>query len=240
MRKSHLTKKFVLFSLLAALILGLCACENGTFAGMFGAQAGSGGHPGSMKDLAIVIDPGHGGEDRGAQGVGGASEDALNLQIAKLLQARLAEQGVKVTMTRTSEQVDYSGEGDTPKMKDMNNRAKLFEAADPDAIISIHMNSCDAAEVFGAETYYWKDNGEGKKLAQHIQKALVAGMPVKSPRKTRAGDYFVLHAVDAPSTLVECGFLSNAEEEKHLQQAEYQGKLADCIVQGVRDYFGIK
>ena len=190
-----------------------------------------------MQGLVIVVDAGHGGMDKGARSASGVREDQLNLAVAKYLEQELAAAGVTVVMTRTGDGVDYSGEGSTKKQKDMDSRAKLIRGSAAAAVISIHMNKYPQAQYRGAQTFYWNDSAEGQKMSKSIQDALIAGLPGGNTRQIKPGDYFILHVTDAPAALVECGFLSNAQEERSLQDPAYQQQVAKCIAQGVIAYF---
>jgi N-acetylmuramoyl-L-alanine amidase len=194
-----------------------------------------------LRSLRIAIDPGHGGIDRGASGgKTGVHEDDLNLAVAQLLAKKFMLAGSDVLLTRDSAEVDYGEDGNTYKRKDMNHRAKVVQEQDPHVVVSIHMNTYPNAKLSGAQTFYDKGSEEGQKLAQSIQQALRDGLPGKNTREIKPGDYFVLKMVEKPSALVECGFLSNAEEEKKLSDPEYQQKIADCIYQGICNYLGVQ
>jgi N-acetylmuramoyl-L-alanine amidase len=194
-----------------------------------------------IKSLRITVDPGHGGIDNGATGTKtGVHEDVLNLEIAQMVAKQFMLAGADVLLTRTDENVVYSDMGDTLKRRDMNYRAKIVQEQDPQVLVSIHMNMYPNAKYSGAQTFYAQGNEEGKKLAQCIQEELISGLGDKNSRQIKTGDYFVLKITKNPSALVECGFLSNAAEEKKLSDPEYQKKVANCIFKGICKYLGVQ
>ncbi len=194
-----------------------------------------------IKSLRIAIDPGHGGIDRGASGTKtGVHEDVLNLAISQLLAKKFMLAGADVLLTRTTADVVYDEKGDTLKRRDMNHRSKVIQEQDPHVMVSIHMNMYPNSKYKGAQTFYDKGSEEGRKLAQSIQQALRDGLPGDNKRDIKVGDYFVLKITEQPSALVECGFLSNAEEEKNLSNPDYQQKVADCIFKGICSYLGVQ
>jgi N-acetylmuramoyl-L-alanine amidase len=194
-----------------------------------------------MSSLRITVDPGHGGIDIGATGTDtGTKESVLNLQVSELVAKLFTDAGANVLMTRTTADVDYTSDGDTPKLKDMNSRAKLVKKQDPQVLVSIHMNMFTDRSVSGPQVFYQKGNGEGLKLAQSIQDALNTGIDSPNKRSAASGDFFMLRITESPSVIVECGFLSNHDEEKKLLDPDYQEQLANCIYKGVCNYLGVK
>jgi N-acetylmuramoyl-L-alanine amidase len=190
--------------------------------------------------LVIAIDPGHGGIDHGAISSSGIKEDRLNLQVSLLVRDRLKNAGAIMVMTRQSAEVDYSGDSNTRKKRDMENRARLIVASNPDAVISIHMNKYPNKRYYGPQTFFLKESAEGKRLAEDVQSHLLGSLPRYKKFRIVEGDYFMLHVVNAPSILVECGFLSNTDDEKRLQDSNYQNTIAECIYRGICDYFGVQ
>ena len=190
-----------------------------------------------LRGLTIVIDPGHGGIDHGAIGVAKTQEDMLNLQVSMLLKDKLTQADANVVMTRNSNAVDYSGTENTKKRRDMNNRGELIKQNKPDIIVSIHMNKYPNKKYYGPQTFYWNDNIEGRKLASDIQDELIKALPCYKRYRIIAADFYILHVVKTPSALVECGFLSNADDEKRLKDKNYQQIIADCIFNGICNYY---
>ncbi|MGI6154074.1 MAG: N-acetylmuramoyl-L-alanine amidase family protein [Christensenellaceae bacterium] len=185
-----------------------------------------------LTGLKAVIDAGHGGFDNGTVGVStGRLEKEVNLEIAKRLQAAMANEGMNVVMTRET------GDAIAPsKDEDMDKRVNIILEEAPDMFISIHQNSAENAEATGPQVFYLMDGSEGKKLAVAIQQSLNDQLEIESPRIALAGDYTLLKPGAQPSCIVECGFFSNAEEEKLLQTPEYQEKIVAAIIDGVKLY----
>jgi N-acetylmuramoyl-L-alanine amidase len=197
--------------------------------------------PESLRGLRIAIDPGHGGIDHGAIGTDtGVYESTLNLEISQLIAKKFMLEGADVLLTRKSADVDYTGEGDTMKRKDMNNRARLILAQDPHVLVSIHMNKYPNRSLSGAQAFFQKGSQEGEKLAACIQDELNAGLDAGRKRAAKSGDYFILKVSDCPSVIVECGFLSNHTDEEKLLDPKYRQKVADCIYRGICAYLGLK
>lgn len=191
--------------------------------------------PGELqKGYTVVLDAGHGGADGGAVGPkSGVAEAGLNLSVTKLVQAGLEKQGVRVILTRAGEEALAQG-----KQADMQARKAIMNEAGVDIVVSIHMNKFTDPSVKGPMAFYMKGSQEGQRLAELVINAVCEA--VGSPaRKANPGDYFVIRESPAPSVLVECGFLSNAEDEALLQDEAHQKKLAQGIVKGVMGYLGL-
>ena len=223
-------RRILSLAVVTCIALALSACG-----GNSRSAAGLAGDPGSLR---IALDAGHGGIDNGATGVDtGTPEDTLNLEIVQHIAKRFMISGADVLLTRKSDDVDYSGDGGTKKRRDMNNRAERIAEQDPGIVVSIHMNKYPNRKLHGAQVFYEKGSKEGEKLAQCIQDSLNAALGY-TKRLAKPGDYFILKASDCPSVIVECGFLSNAEEEKKLLDAGYRKRLAECIYEGICTYLG--
>lgn len=187
--------------------------------------------PVTADGFTVVVDAGHGGLDGGAIGCEtGVVEAGLNLAVAQQVEAGLAANGVNVIMTRT----DDNALDDT-KRKDMAARRRILRTEGVDLIVSIHMNKFNDRSVHGAMTYYMKGSAEGEKVAAGLIDSICAATGQKQ-RLPNPGDYFVLRECTATAVLVECGFLSNAEDERRLQEKAYQQTLADAIVKGIMAY----
>ena len=183
--------------------------------------------PGSM---LVVIDPGHGGFDTGAIGVSGVYEADLNLMIAKCLRTEFEALGMQVFMTRE----DDTGIG-TTQTESLHNRGDLIQEKKPDIFISIHMDSYpDDPSVAGPHVLFQPGSAEGEKLAGVIQESL--NEEFKGNRSIHEQDLYVLRCGDPSGVLVECGFLSNAGDEKNLQKPDYQQRIAKAICEGVMAY----
>lgn len=188
----------------------------------------------------VIIDAGHGEPDGGATGIKGTSESEINLKISKKLSAMLEEKCYNVIMTRETETGIYS-EGDSireKKLSDMHNREKILNGSKADAFISIHMNSFSDSSVSGAQVFYSENNEKSLDLAMAIRERIVP-LYEKNDRilKEAPDSVYLMKKANIPACLVECGFLSNAENEALLTGDEYQEKMAEAIACGIDDYF---
>lgn len=191
--------------------------------------------------MKIVIDAGHGGVDGGVVGVNtGAKESDVNLEIAHKLASELTEMGFDVVMTRKTKAGLYGTATSGFKKRDMLKRKEIIQEANPSMVISVHQNRYPSGSVRGGQVFYDKDSEKGKALALAVQgrvNALYETEGVKE-RKATAGNYFMLQCADAPSIIVECGFLSSPKDEALLVSNAWQKKLAKAVVYGVVDYLG--
>ena len=189
----------------------------------------------------IVIDAGHGKPDEGAQSSRGTTEAETNLKIALKLQNLLEQSGSTVVLTRSDENAIYDLDAKTLKQKkisDIHNRVKIGNESSADIFVSIHLNKIPQQQYDGWQTFYNAESAEGQKLAVSIQNNLNDAIQKENNRiaKTIDNIYIIKH-VEIPITIVECGFLSNPEEEKMLLDDEYQNRLAWGIYNGIIDYF---
>ena len=193
----------------------------------------------SAAERVIVIDAGHGGIDAGVTGIlSGVKESDINLSIAKKLKSYFAEAGFATVMTRTSNGGLYGLPTDGFKTRDMQKRKKIIEDCGADMVISVHQNSCPLKSRRGGQTFYDKNSACGKSLAESIQASLNEMEECVKRSSALTGDYFMLKCTESPSVIVECGFLTNAEDEKLLCDPEYQNKMAYAIFKGAVSYFG--
>ena len=190
----------------------------------------------------ILIDPGHGGIDGGAKSKNGTIEKEINLQIALKLKESLEQSGYKVYMTREDDKGLYQ-EGKTTvrekKREDLKKRAKMKVETKCDAFISIHQNMFPQSNCYGAQVWY-ASNEESAILAKAIQTTLKEKIDNNNKRVEKpAGEaYLILRdKYVGASILVECGFLSNPDEENKLKTDEYQQQLVLAISLGVERYF---
>ncbi|MCI8273747.1 MAG: N-acetylmuramoyl-L-alanine amidase CwlD [Clostridia bacterium] len=189
----------------------------------------------------IVIDAGHGVPDEGAESSNGTTEAETNLKIALKLQNLLEQSGTTVILTRSDENAIYDLDAKTLKQKkisDIRNRVKIGNESSADIFVSIHLNKIPQQQYDGWQTFYNGKSEQGKKLATLIQSNLNEAIQRENNRvaKTIENIYIVKH-VEIPTTIVECGFLSNPAEEKLLLEDEYQNKLAWGIYNGIINYF---
>lgn len=189
--------------------------------------------------MKIVLDAGHGGIDGGVVGKQtGTKESDINLSITFLLRDTLEEMGFEVTLTRKTEAGLYGTTAKGFKKRDMKRRREIIQETQPAMVISVHQNFYPSRTSRGAQVFYNKESAEGKRFAMSLQEqlnTLYVGEGVKE-RNASTGDYFMLECTDAPSVIVECGFLSNAADEKLLVTTAWQKKIAEGIAAGVIHY----
>jgi len=191
----------------------------------------------------VMLDPGHGGEDPGAvSDYSGIKEKDINLRIALKTRELLESEGFKVLMTREEDKLEYQP-GTTniiqKRKQDLLRRKKMMDEGGADIVVSIHMNKFGQTQYYGAQTFYPPNSVEGQKLATSIQKSLRENV---DPNNTRSAlvkkePIIILKNYKTPTVIVECGFLSNPEEEKKLQTEEHLDKIAFAIKEGIKDYF---
>lgn len=172
----------------------------------------------------VFIDAGHGGKDNGSSH-NGYLEDVINLQIAQKLKNKLLNEGLKVEMSRNDD-----------TYLSLSERANQSNNSDANMFISIHQNAASSTSAHGVETYYFSD--KNKALASAIHKSIINSTNANN-RNVRHGNFQVLRDNKKPSILLECGFISNSSEAYKLSTSEYQNKLVDGIVSGVKNYFNI-
>lgn len=179
----------------------------------------------------VIIDAGHGGVDGGAVSCTGVEESKLNLEIAIRLNDLMHLLGIKTYMIRTEDISIYSS-GDTiaaKKVSDLKNRVKIINEIPNGVLISIHQNYFEDSRYSGAQVFYKDD----PTFAKQLQTAFVANLNIGSNRKIKkAKGIYLIQNVTCPSALVECGFLSNYEEERKLKSEDYQKKIC-CVIASV-------
>ena len=180
-------------------------------------------------------------QTNGAQSSNGTTEAQTNLKIALKLQNLLEQAGCTVILTRSDENAIYDIDKDTlreKKISDIKNRVKIGNEASADIFVSIHLNKIPQQQYYGWQTFFKQGNEQGKKLATSIQNSLNKAIQKENKRvPLKIENIYIIKHVEIPTTIVECGFLSNPEEEKQLLEEEYQNKLAWGIYTGIIDYF---
>lgn len=183
--------------------------------------------------ITIVIDAGHGGEDGGTSSKEGVLEKDLNLSVATKLKDILASSGFDVVMTRSDDKMLYDPNEDyvgRKKILDMRERVRIASMYEDSIFVSIHMNAFPEEKYSGLQVYYSANDERSIELAQAIQSTVHSLIQQNNDRKIKCGkDIFLLDRIKTPAVLVECGFLSNAEEAKRLTDDIYQSQLAFCI-----------
>jgi N-acetylmuramoyl-L-alanine amidase len=222
--------------------------------------------PAGLRSIeTVVLDPGHGGKDPGAVGIGGVREKDVALNLARELDARLTAKGFRVVLTR-----------DDDRKITLEERTAIAEAARGDIFVSLHANASRRRSTSGVETYYLDENHErhsltvaarengvepsavnplqrtlaklrvsevsphSQRLAEHVQEQIVGGMPSRwRPMKdlgAKRGPFYVLFLSTMPAILVEAGFLTNRGDAKRLRSDAYIGAMADQIALALDAY----
>jgi len=195
------------------------------------------------KNSVIVIDAGHGGADGGALSSSGISEKEYNLAIAKKLETLFKKFKIKTIMTRVGDDITLSyPEDQTPlerKRADLVFRKELPKKTKADLLLTIHMNKFANSSICGAQVFYDKKFPQSEKIALAIQKEFTHVLDPNNKRQAKPVDssIYLLKNPHVPSVLIECGFLSNPQEEAKLQSKKYQEKVARCIYSGIVKYF---
>lgn len=214
----------------------------------------------------VVLDPGHGGKDPGAIGVGGIAEKDIVLSVAKKLAAKLRkEMGIEVVLTREDD-----------RYVPLEDRTAIANAEDADLFISLHMNASPNTDAKGLETYYLdntndeaamrlaaRENGTSRKdisdlqfilsdmtqnmkledsiaLAHRVHGSLVSNMSKKMGEVKDLGVkkalFYVLVGARMPSVLVEMFFITNKTEGRAMTRNSHQQSLVEALYQGVKEY----
>ncbi len=224
--KLFVVKKGVLIAIAFIILFGICI-------GVYGQLE----YGVSTSLPTIIIDAGHGGVDAGVRGkTSGVKESDLNLAISKYLYGYFSNAGFNAMLTRKTQGGLYGVPTKGFKARDMITRKKIITENDADMVISIHQNFYSASERKGGQVFYAKENENGKDLALKIQRTLNE-MEHSGNLKILTGDYYILKCTQNPSVIVECGFLSNQDDERLLSTPEYQKAVAYAIFQGAISYF---
>ncbi|BAY45556.1 cell wall hydrolase/autolysin [Scytonema sp. HK-05] len=173
--------------------------------------------------VVIMIDPGHGGKDSGAPGLGGLLEKDVVLPISIKIANILQQKGVQVMLTRNA---DYFVE--------LQGRVDMADQANANLFVSIHANSVGARpDVNGLETYYYDS---GLDLARVVHSTILQSIPTLRDRGVRRARFYVLRKSSMPSILVETGYMTGQEDNPRLGSPEYQNRMAEAIANGILLY----
>jgi len=189
----------------------------------------------------VVVDAGHGVPDEGAEAGDGTTEAQTNLKIALKLQSLLEQSGCTVILTRSDENGIYDLDSKTLKQKkisDIRNRVKIGNESSADIFVSIHLNKIPQQQYDGWQTFYNKKSEQGQKLAKQIQSNLNESIQKENKRvPAKIENIYIINNVEIPTTIVECGFLSNPKEKEFLLTDSYQNRLAWGIYNGIIEFF---
>ena len=222
-------KKLLYISLLFAGVL---------IAGIVGVRANLSS---GAREICVVIDAGHGEPDGGCVGVLGTVEQKINLSVARKVAEIFEAKNIKTIMTRDSTLGLWTEKSSTireKKVEDMHTRRKIMEESRADLFISIHMNSFPGSGAKGHRVFYDSSHPAVKTLAESIDARLsdITGEKAYAVKPCER-NLFLLKNTPMPAILVECGFLSNQNDEAKLNTTEYQAKLAWAISDAVEKYY---
>ena len=197
----------------------------------------------AIPQYMFVIDPGHGGEDGGAE-AGGILEKDLNLDVSLKLSDLCALFGCDALLTRDDDRLLYDAYGDaadyTGKKKtyDLRNRLRMAEESGAELFIGVHMNKFPEAKYKGLQVYYSKNDGESKRAAEFIRSYSKKYLDPSNERETKAAgkSIYILDRIEMPAVLVECGFISNDGERALLSSRDYQSALAAVIFASASEF----
>ncbi|MGC1306109.1 MAG: DUF3747 domain-containing protein [Phormidesmis sp.] len=177
--------------------------------------------------LTVVIDPGHGGRDPGAVGIGGLREKDINITVSRRIQESLQEKGINALLTRSDD-----------REIDLDPRVVFAERANADVFVSIHSNaiSLSRPDINGLETYYYSS---GFRLAQTIHNSVLQQTDL-SDRGVRRARFYVLVNTSMPAVLVETGFVTGREDAARFRNPEEVNKIADGITSGILQYLNVR
>lgn len=187
----------------------------------------------------IIIDAGHGGEDGGAVSCTGVNESQINLEIALRVDDLCHLLGYPTVMLRTDDISLHDASAKTiseKKVSDLKNRVKLVNQVSDGVLVSIHQNQFSESKYHGAQVFYAPTDGS-QQLAEQLQDNLRAVMDPNNNRQCKSADsVYLMSKIQCTGVLVECGFLSNTQEEAMLRDAQHQKKLAAVITCSICSY----
>lgn len=231
MRKSDWLAVLPYYLLAAILCIG--AAHWGSFAVTTSVQTSP-----VVREHTVIVDAGHGGIDGGATSCTGVLESAINLQIALRLDDLLHLLGFDTVMIRTTDTSVYT-EGSTiasQKVSDLKERVRVVNETEGAVLISIHQNTFSDDRYSGAQVFYAGTEGS-KELAQLLQSGFIDALNPGSSRSCKsASTVYLLQNITKPGVLIECGFLSNAQEEAKLRSPDYQQKICCVIVSALSEF----
>lgn len=194
----------------------------------------------------VILDAGHGGEDPGAvSDYSGLREKDINLNIVMVLKNLLEKDNYKVILTRETDRLEYSDEAKTilqKRKEDLTRRKKIIDESGADFAVSIHLNKFPQTKYHGAQAFFPPNSPDSQKLANEIQNSIRLNVDNENDRAAlvKKDQIMILKNLKTPTVIVECGFLSNPDEEKLLGSEEYQNKLAQAIKIGIDNYYKVK
>ncbi|MDY5376704.1 MAG: N-acetylmuramoyl-L-alanine amidase [Eubacterium coprostanoligenes] len=182
----------------------------------------------------VIIDPGHGGIDVGTVGIDGSLEKNINLSISLDLYDFLMVSGINTVLTRDGDYEMYRA-GEQRTKSDLYNRMDYINSVPNSILISIHQNHFENEAEWGTQVWYSPNDEISPTLADKILQSVKKNIQPENKRENKVSDnsYYILYKAQKPSVMVECGFLSNENENKRLQDKEYQRDMAYSILVGI-------
>lgn len=194
----------------------------------------SANNTGVLSKSTIVVDAGHGGMDAGTIGIDGSAEKGINLSIALILYDYLMVSGINSVLIRNGDYEVYKNDEDRSK-SDLYNRMDLVNSIPNSILISIHQNHFDDEKEWGTQIWYSANTEFSKTLADDILCEVKKNLQPNNERLNKASDnsYYLLYKAKSPSIMIECGFMSNREENAKLQSIDYQKDIVYSILTGI-------
>ena len=186
----------------------------------------------------IIIDPGHGGEDGGAISCTGDMESHYNLEISIRLNDLLTLLGYRTKMIRTEDVSVYTTGTSIAQKKrsDLRERVRIVNECRDAILLSLHQNHFSDSRYSGAQIFFADTEGS-RALAEKMQEQFIFALNRSSNRKAKkSSGIFLMEHIQCPGVLIECGFLSNREENAKLKTSEYQKKICCVIASSVSLY----
>ena len=186
----------------------------------------------------IVLDAGHGGADAGTVAADGTLEKDINLEIVLDLYDFLRFCGIDCSTIRSTD-AEYYPNGIDRSRSDLYNRLEYVNSVDDAVLVSIHQNHFTDTSEWGMQVWYTANEKTSEFLADDILNVSKRFLQPDNKRFNKPSDssYYILYKAKVPSVMVECGFMSNAEENSKLKSDKYQKQLAYCITMGIATYF---
>ena len=182
----------------------------------------------------VIIDPGHGGIDVGTVGIDGSLEKNINLSISLDLYDYLMVSGINTVLTRDGDYEVYRA-GEKRTKSDLYNRMDFINSVPNSILISIHQNHFENEAEWGTQVWFSPNDEISPTLADKILLSVKKNIQPENKRENKVSDnsYYILYKAQKPSVMVECGFVSNKNENNKLQDKEYQKDMAYSILAGI-------
>lgn len=182
----------------------------------------------------VIIDPGHGGIDVGTVGIDGSLEKNINLSISLDLYDYLMVSGINTVLTRDGDYEVYKA-GEKRTKSDLYNRMDFINSVSNSILISIHQNHFENEAEWGTQVWFSPNDEISPTLADKILRSVKKNIQPENKRENKVSDnsYYILYKAQKPSVMVECGFVSNKNENNKLQDKEYQKDMAYSILAGI-------